>query len=404
MSDQENIQPPREPVWRLAKPSRVMDDPGWSPVGILEAPPAMEPSEPPPSWLSPAAVTRRPSNALVVFIAAVLGAVLGTGATLVATDRGDAPSGTTLVAPPVRAGGGQGDAVADVAKAVLPGIVRIEVEGASAIGQERRGTGSGVLYRTDGYIVTNAHVVEGADTVRVLLASGEELEARVVGTAAPQVDIAVLKVNKTDLKPVVLGSTSQLVVGSLAVAVGSPFGLEGTVTAGVISALHRNIVLGSRVRFSDAIQTDAPINPGNSGGALADGNGLVVGINTAILSEGGGNVGVGFAIPIEIVRKVADQIIATGRAQLPFLGISGQNLPGGKGALIQEIVAGGPAARAGLRAGDIIVAIDGKKITSMDDLIATLLTKDVGQVVRIEYTRRGSEDTVSARLASRPEG
>jgi putative serine protease PepD len=211
-------------------------------------------------------------------------------------------------------------------------------------------------------------------------------------------------VEKSGLKAAVFGSAKDLQVGQLAVALGSPFGLQGSVTAGVISALHRNISLDQQTHFSDAIQTDAPINPGNSGGALADAAGRVIGINTAILSGGGGNVGVGFAIPIDSVRRVADQIIKSGHASLPFLGVTGQNLPNGQGALIQDVVDSGPAARAGIRSGDIITSVDGKKITSMDDLVSTLLEKEVGQVVSIQYTRDGAKRTTSARLSSRPGG
>jgi putative serine protease PepD len=341
---------------------------------------------------------------VTVFLAAILGAVLGTGATLVAT-RHVPGAGVVQVAPPVNNGGGSGASdVSAVAKAVLPSIVRIDVRGTGAFGQQQEGTGSGVIYNDAGYIVTNNHVIAGADTVQVRTADGAALTARVIGTAAPAVDIAVIKVDRTGLKPAVLGSTRDLQVGQLAVAVGSPFGLQGSVTAGVISALHRNISLDQETHFSDGIQTDAPINPGNSGGALADANGRVVGINTAILSGGGGNVGVGFAIPIDIVRRVAEQIIRSGHAQLPFLGVTGQNLPEGDGALIQETQSGGPAARAGLRPGDIIVSVDGQKVSSMDDLISVLLTKEVGQVVHIEYTRNGARRATDARLASRPEG
>jgi S1-C subfamily serine protease len=261
------------------------------------------------------------------------------------------------------------------------------------------------VYTSDGYIVTNDHVVAGESSFLVTFADGTQVPARVIGTAAPAVDIAVIKVDRSGLRPAVFGSTSSVEVGQLAVAIGSPFGLQGTVTAGVVSALHRNVSLDPTTRFTDAIQTDAPINPGNSGGALADSQGRVIGINTAILSGGtGGNVGVGFAIPVDIVRKVADQIIRTGHAQLPFLGVSGQNTANGGGALIQDVVAGGPAASAGIKPGDIIVSIDGKKIASMDDLVSELLKKDVGQVVQIEYLRGGKRHTTSARLSSRPEG
>ncbi len=291
--------------------------------------------------------------------------------------------------------------VASVAQSVMPSIVRVDVNGTSGpFGQTDSGTGSGVIYTSDGYIITNNHVVSGASTIQVTLSTGEKLAARLVGTAAPGDDIAVIKVDKTGLTPATLGSTADLSVGDLAVAIGSPFGLQGTVTAGVVSALHRNINLGQSESLTDAIQTDAPINPGNSGGALADGRGDVIGINTAILGGSGGNVGVGFAIPISIAKRDADQIIRTGHAERPFLGISGDNAPNSAGALIQSVVSGGPAAAAGLRANDVIVALDGKAITSMDSLITVLSTHQPGQKVQVTYARGGQRHTTTATLSA----
>ncbi len=286
--------------------------------------------------------------------------------------------------------------VAAIAQKVIPSIVRITTGGAFGSG----GTGSGVIYSSDGYIVTNNHVIAGAAEVQVTLSTGESLAARVIGTAAPTDDIAVVKVDKTGLPAATLGSTEDLSVGDVAVAIGSPFGLEGTVTAGVISALHRNLDLGGQT-LTDAIQTDAPINPGNSGGALADARGGVVGINTAILGGTGGNVGVGFAIPMDIVRRDVEQIIATGRAQRPFLGISGESVPGAGGALIASVVEGGPADAAGLRAGDVIVAVNGNAIASMNELIARLASFDIADRVTVTYTRDGARRTATAALRAR---
>ncbi|MGH2795918.1 MAG: S1C family serine protease [Actinomycetota bacterium] len=353
------------------------------------------PPPPPPPADSPP--RRWGRSFMAPLLAALLGAGVGTGVTFVALDdEANSPLPDKVV---VQSSGGSLEAVAAVAKAVLPSIVRIDVDAGF-----ESGTGSGVIYREDGYIITNNHVVEGSRNITVTLSNGEELAAEIVGSAGRQVDIAVLKVDRSGLPAATLGDTHELEVGDLAVALGSPFGLQSTVTAGVVSALHRNISFGEGARFSDAIQTDAPINPGNSGGALANSSGEVVGINTAIVPGAGGNVGVGFAIPIEIAKRVADQIISTGRAQLPFLGISGQNLPEERGALIQEIVSGGPAGRAGLREGDIIVELDGQAIHSMDELISTLIQKEVGQTVTITYERDGDRRTAEARLAARPEG
>jgi len=333
-------------------------------------------------------------------LAGLLGAGIGTAATFAALDRNNF-TGLPSSAPIINTNGRSLEAVAAVAKAVLPSIVRIDVGAEGGLGT---GTGSGVIYRSDGYIITNNHVVENTSSIQVTLASGQQLSATVVGTAAPATDIAIVKVDRTGLPAARLGSISDLQVGDLAVAIGSPFGLSGTVTAGVISALHRNITLGPGERFSDGIQTDAPINPGNSGGALANAEGKVVGINTAIVGGSGGNVGVGFAIPIDIARRVADQIISTGRASLPFIGISGQNLPDDRGALVQEVISGGPAAGASLRPGDIIVGLGGKQIHSMDELISTLIQHQVGETLEIVYLRNGQRHTAQVKLAARPAG
>jgi len=370
-------------------------DPGSVP------PETEDPWKPPPSLPSNAAPPRgRGRGFMAVLLAALLGAGIGTGATFVALDRNKRIA-LDSNAPVINVTGGSADPVAAVAKAVQPSIVRIDVSEQGGLGT---GTGSGVIYRSDGYIITNNHVVEGASDIQVTFADGEQLSARLVGTAAPTADIAVVKVDATGLPAARLGSTHTIEVGDLAVAMGSPFGLQGTVTAGVVSALHRNITLGPGERFADAIQTDAPINPGNSGGALATAKGEVIGINTAIVGGSGGNVGVGFAIPIEIAKRVADQIISSGHASLAFIGISGQNLPSERGALVQEVVSGGPAGSAGLKPGDIIVGLGGAKIGSMDELIATLIQHQVGETVEVVYLRNGQRHTAQVKLAARPEG
>jgi putative serine protease PepD len=339
-------------------------------------------------------------SALAWVIAAMLGAGAGGGAVYLRLDPQRA--GTVRIAPaPISQGSNlPTNAAARVAQAVLPSIVQIRVTGLAGAG-----LGSGVVYSTDGYIITNNHVIEGADQIIVNLPDGDQLPASVIGTAVNVgVDIAVLKIAATtDLVPATLGATSALHVGDLAVAVGSPFGLSATVTAGIISALHRNDQGFGEGRITDAIQTDAPINPGNSGGALANERGEVIGINTAILGNSGGNVGVGFAIPIEIARKVTEQIIKTGHAQLAFMGIQGDNLPGGKGARIGEVTPGFPAQKAGIRPNDVIVSMDGTTITSMDQLITLLVAHDVGDVVKIGLLRGSERLTVDVTLAARPE-
>ena len=241
-------------------------------------------------------------SCLAPLLAALIGAIVGTGVTFVALDHDSSLGPSDVV---VQSSGGSLEAVAAVAKTVVPSLVSIRVETGTEPGR-----GSGIIYREDGYILTSHHVVQDARQIFVMLSTGEELTARVVGSGAPQVDIAVIKVDRQGLPAATLGSTHELEVGDLAVALGSPFGLRSTVTAGVISALHRNLSFGSDIHFSDAIQTDAPINPGHSGGALANSAGEVVGILTAIVMAPGGQGGVGFAIPIEIAKRVGDQIIA----------------------------------------------------------------------------------------------
>lgn len=338
---------------------------------------------------------------VAMLLTGALGATLGGGAVYLAVDgsRQAAPGGVQVVAPPVT-GVAAEDAslVARVAGAVLPSVVRIDVtsgSGGSALG-------SGVIYRADGFIVTNNHVIEGSRSVSVTLPDGRIMDAEVVGTAAPRVDLALLKVAATDLRPAVFGTTDGLQVGETAVAVGTPFGLDATVTAGVISALHRTTPGSSG--FPDAIQTDAPINPGNSGGALADARGTVIGINTAIASQSGSSAGIGFAIPVEMVRKVADELIATGRVEFAYLGISGDNLPGRSGARVREVPSGGPADKAGLQVGDIIVRIDDVEIRSMEELIGLLAEKSVGDVVTVRYLRQGNERQAEVTLGSFPSG
>jgi len=336
---------------------------------------------------------------LAWFIAAVLGAGIGSYAMYQALG-GTATSGSVkVVTAPVSTSGPVPDnPAAAVARTVLPSIVEVDVSGPN-----EQGLGSGIIYTPNGYIITNDHVISGADVIEVNLANGQKLPARVIGSAISSgVDIAVLKVNATGLPAATFGSTERLLVGDTAVAIGSPFGLQATVTAGVISALHRDLRQFG-IPFSDAIQTDAPINPGNSGGALADSRGAVVGVNQAIVGgDTGGNVGVGFAIPVEWVRRVADQLIASGHAQLAFLGIAGDNLPNAKGAHVNTVAPGGPAARAGIRKDDVIVSLDGKPVDSMNGLIESLLQKNVGDRVVVGLLRSGSRLNVTVTLAARP--
>jgi S1-C subfamily serine protease len=260
--------------------------------------------------------------------------------------------------------------VSDIAARVTPAVVSIEVR----VGQAGA-TGSGVVVEADdGYIVTNNHVVSGADgiegaEIRAVFSDGSGSAARIVGRD-PASDIAVLKVEKPGLVPAQLGDSADVVVGDPVVAIGSPLGLAGTVTTGIVSALERPVRLSGEGSDTNAVisavQTDAPINPGNSGGALVDATGAVIGINTAIASVGGGSVGLGFAIPIDTVRDIAEQLISTGRAVHAALGVNARSVTDGTrdGALVLNVEPGSAAAKAGIREQDVVIEVEGKAVGS----------------------------------------
>ena len=310
--------------------------------------------------------------------------------------------------------------VSTIAKKVTPSIVNVNVssttQGNSFFQSSvQEGTGSGVIYTADGYIITNNHVVEGAQTITVTLASGTELKAKVVGTD-PENDIAVIKIDKTGLPPISIGNSDNLVVGQLVVAVGSPLGFEQTVTAGIISALHRNLAADSATGQSnvltDLIQTDAPINPGNSGGGLCDGGAQLIGINAMIASQSGGSVGIGFAIPVNTAKRVADAIIAGKAVSHPNIGVQGQsvttdvatqyNLPVTEGAMVTGVMPGSSAEKAGIKSGDIIVSADGQPVKTIDDLIAAIRKKNVGDKISVTYYENGSKKTADMTIQEEP--
>jgi putative serine protease PepD len=266
-----------------------------------------------------------------------------------------------------------------------------------------QGQGSGFVYDGDGHIVTNAHVVDGASSVSVKFWNGKTFTAQVVGTDA-STDLAVLKVNAptSELFPLSLGDSSKVLVGDNVVAIGSPFGLAGTVTSGIVSALHREMTSPNRFAIDDSIQTDAAINHGNSGGPLLDAQGKVVGVTSQIESNSGGNEGVGFAIPSNTVRSIASQLISSGKAEHAFLGVVLRDSSSQTGAAINQVRAGTPAARAGLRAGDVVTAAAGKRITSASELRATINAHRPGDTISVTYTRGGQSHTIKVKLAGRP--
>ena len=305
------------------------------------------------------------------------------------------------------------DSVAGIAAKVMQSTVSIAVRGAGG-----NGTGSGVIIRSDGYILTNNHVVESAANggqITVTFDAGErELPADIVGRD-PVTDLAVLRVRSDrDLPAASLGQSRALVVGDPVIAIGSPLGLSGTVTTGIVSALNRTVDVpsedGTRNPLFNAIQTDAAINPGNSGGALVNARGEVIGINSAIATLGGGglfggeqsggSIGVGFAIPIDEARSVAEEIIRTGRATHPSIGVSATTVSGQdrEGALVRELTAGGGAGQAGLQAGDLIVAVDGEEVSSVDELILQIRSHKVGDTVEVSYVRNGRTRTAEISL------
>ena len=286
--------------------------------------------------------------------------------------------------------------VAAIAAAVQPSVVTIEVRGSQG-----ESTGSGFVLRSDGYLLTNNHVANsavGADvSVTVVFADGSEESAQVVGGTADY-DLAVLKIDRVGLTPLVLGDSDAVVVGDPVVAVGAPLGLQGTVTTGIVSALHRPVTAGdaSQPAFIDAIQTDAAINPGNSGGPLVDVNGEVVGINSAIaqsagVGNGAGSIGLGFAIPSNQARRTAEQLIETGVATYPVIGVLIDSRYSGEGVQVSiedqngapSVVPDGPADRAGIVPGDVILAIDGRPVTEADELIVAIRAKAPGDAVSL---------------------
>ncbi len=312
------------------------------------------------------------------------------------------------------------DSVAGIAGRVLRSTVSISVTTATG-----GGSGSGVVLRADGYVLTNNHVVApgakgGTITVTVNGGEGRELPAQIVGRD-PETDLAVLKVDRgAAFEPAVLGSSAGLVVGDPVIAIGSPLGLNGTVTTGIISALNRTVNVpaeggGRATPLLNAIQTDAAINPGNSGGALVDVKGAVIGINSAIATLGGsgsgdqsGSIGVGFAIPVDEARSVAEEIIRTGRATHPAVGVEAGNeiaKDGTKqGARVTRVTSGGPAATAGLQVGDVIDKVGQTAVGSVDELVLALRQSKVGERVTVSYVRGGEVKTAQVVLADKGGG
>jgi putative serine protease PepD len=383
-----------------------------------------------PAWWTP----KRKLAAGSLALALVLGGGLAGGAVAAMIGNG----GTTYTSPTAvkAASSKSATGVAAIAQAVQPSTVSITVTT-----QQSQDEGTGVIIRSDGVIMTNNHVVAdavGGGQISVKFNDGKKVPADIVGTD-PATDLAVIKASGVSgLKPVTFGDSDQLQVGDPVVAIGSPLGLEGSVTSGIVSALHRTLTESGDQQqpqqplpgfpgfpgfgggqggqgggqqgggsggtaIGDAIQTDAAINPGNSGGPLVNGSGQVIGINTAIATSGGGNgnIGVGFAIPINTAKQVSEQLIKTGKATHAYLGVTLSDAQGDQqGALVATVQGGTPAASAGLTEGDVVTAVDGKPIDGADALSAAIRGHNPGDKIALTYVRNGSKHTVDVQLAS----
>jgi S1-C subfamily serine protease len=379
---------------------------------------------PPPPATSDDA-PRRGGRLLIVgtLLGALIGGAVGAALTLVVVDpqrsEGPAPApadanpGTPTVEPTRDL-----DVVTAVAQAVTPSVVRIDVSDGS--GGPGGAIGSGVIYRADGYVLTNHHVIEPALEndlqVTVRLASGDVIDAEIVGSDQLN-DLAVVRVDRDGLPAIqVRPSDEPLLVGETVVAIGSPFGLDASVTAGIISALNREIRVddpaGAGSVIPSVIQTDAAINPGNSGGALVDARGRLIGINTAILTRSGASQGVGFAVSAEQAISSADQLIEQGFVRHPLLGITGVDvtpeiaeqfgLPASRGAVVESVQPDTGADDAGLLPGDIIIEVDGEPLATMSQLVAEVRARAPGDAVRLQIVRDGDQIEVDVVLGERP--
>ncbi len=392
-----------------------------------------------------------------VALAILAGALVVGGALSWAISSGGSPVlGATqpvtlrLASPAVEAPGSLGTGFADVVAPLLPAVVNISTsklvqssrgqggqnpfsddpffqqfcwwsrarEGREGQVKTRRGSkrehslGSGVIVSPDGYILTNNHVVDGASDIQVSLSDKRQLKAKVVGTD-PRTDIAVLKIPATGLSSVTLGDSTKARVGDIVLAIGDPFGVGETVTMGIVSAMGRQVGISAPGGYEDFIQTDASINPGNSGGALVNARGELIGINTAILSNGGGgNQGIGFAVPVALARHVMEQILSTGKVTRGYLGVSIQEvtpelakafgLPSASGTLIGDVTPDSPGAKAGLQKGDVVTAINGQTVSDYNELRLRISQMAPGSTVKLDVMRGGQKRQMTATLAEFP--
>ncbi len=397
---------------------------GYPPPSVYPPPPSAGvfppayavPAPPAPASAAaavPAAAARQPGSrvGLMVALAAVVGllaGLLGGGVGSVLVNRGVAVvQGQSAVPAPLPGVTARPDgSIAKIAATALPSVVTVKIRTASA-----SGNGSGFVIDRAGHILTNNHVVSGATgpgEITVEFVDGTSVAARIVGRDSSY-DLAVLAVDKTDVTPLEWGRSSDVVVGDGVIAVGAPLGLEATVTSGIVSALNRPVVAtgGDDMSFINAIQTDAAINPGNSGGPLLDMSGRVIGINSAIArdpgstSSSGGSIGVGFAIPSDQAAKTAQQLITTGKAEHPIIGVKLDTQFTGEGARIADpggVTPGSAADTAGLRDGDVIVRFEGKKVPGSNQLVVAIRAKNVGDTVHLTVERAGAQMDITLTL------
>ncbi|HET9655036.1 MAG TPA: trypsin-like peptidase domain-containing protein [Kineosporiaceae bacterium] len=393
-----------------------------------------EPSQPDPSQPDPAltgqlvgvvagdaaAPARRPAGrtvalvvgvAVVALIAGLIGGFAGGWAYQQARQNTLRDTSVTLPVPTRGSVTRPADSLPGVAARVLPSVVAIKVQGNS-----EEGTGSGFIIDRAGYILTNNHVVEvasGGGTITVVFQDGTHTEAKVVGRD-PSYDLAVVKTDVGDRAALPLGDSDAVVVGDTVIAIGAPLGLQGTVTTGIVSALNRPVAAGGgqTQAFINAIQTDAAINPGNSGGPLVNAGGQVIGINSAIARAPGstqttaGNIGVGFAIPSNQARRTAQELIRTGHSEHPVIGVLLDRTYSGQGVKVRNdlsdgqapVTPGGPADRAGIKPGDLIIAFNGRPVTDPDELVVAIRAMTPGDVITLTIRRDGSDREVRVTL------
>jgi putative serine protease PepD len=356
---------------------------------------------------------RTPLSAVVV-ISLLVGGLAGGAVGFVAADLANGVSSNptqTIQSPNINTNvpiTPANETVSQIVQNVKSSVVSIKAEGNSGTG-----TGSGFIYRQDGYIITNNHVVAPAlngGKLTVFLENKTEFEARLIGRN-PSYDLAVLKIEATGLSPVKIGDSNALNVGDLTVAFGSPLGLSGTVTSGIVSAVNRPVTAGGQddQSFISAIQTDAAINPGNSGGPLVNGQAEVIGVNSAIATLGlggqSGSIGLGFAIPMSQAQRIITEIINTGKSTTPIAGISIDSTYQGTGARIAEVVADGPASKTDLKTGDVVTKINGEIVGDSTELIVAIRRNNPGDTIVLTVKNSsGNEREVNVVLGSREEG